>query len=152
MTSVLSPPPPRQQKQYHSLLKDRSRSPRYKGEIDCPDYVQEYQNPTCGDSIKLMIKLSADQEKIDDIKHNASGCVVSIVSADLMAEVLLGKSISEAKLISQKFFQMILHKVELSEGLNKLNALSGVSQFPLKAKCASLCWTVLDDFFKYEAN
>jgi nitrogen fixation NifU-like protein len=145
MSSVLTPAH-RQKVQYYSLLKDRSRHPRYSGEIRFPDYVEEYQNPLCGDSIKLMIKLSSDQTQIEEIKHDARGCVISVVSADLMAEILLGKTLSEANSISQQFFQMIFHKVKLAADLEKLNALSGVSQFPLKMKCATLSWSVLDDF------
>jgi nitrogen fixation protein NifU and related proteins len=135
----------RRKRQYRSLLADRIQKPRYGGTIHSPDYRMQCQNPICGDCITTTIRLSQQTDKIEQIKHEAIGCGISIASADLMAEILSGRSITEAAAISIFFSDMLLGGRTMPEEFEKLNALSGIAQFPSKIKCALLCWKTLDN-------
>lgn len=138
----------RRKRQYRTLLEERIQQPRHQGRILLPDYAMQCQNPLCGDCITTTIRLSQSADRIEEIKHDAVGCGISIASADLMAEALLGCSVSEAAKISQQFAHMLLEKEEMPESaFKKLNALSGISQFPIKIKCALLCWQTLEPLF-----
>lgn len=137
----------RQKRQYRSLIEDRARKPRYRGSVPSPDRVIECQNPICGDFIALSIQLSPDQDTIQNIRHQASGCAISIASADLMAEVLSDKPVIDARTIVQQFFQMLLSQTKLPDDIEKLNAFMNVSRYPARVKCATLCWHALDTLF-----
>lgn len=134
----------KQKRQYRSLIEERTRKPRYCGTIASSDLSAQCQNPTCGDRITLTIKLSNVANTIQEIKHDSCGCAISTVSADLMSEAVAGKTVDEAISISQHFSAMLAANVPMPESLDKLNALSGVARFPIKIKCAALCWRALD--------
>ncbi|MBE9063008.1 Fe-S cluster assembly sulfur transfer protein SufU [cf. Phormidesmis sp. LEGE 11477] len=142
----------RQKRQYRSLLEDRIHKPRYQGGISSPDYTMRCRNPFCGDCITTTIKLSKQADRIELIGYEATGCGISTASADLMAEALLGCSIAEVAELSKRFSEMLFNKKEMPKAFKELNALSGVAQYPIKIKCALLCWQTLDHLISGEAS
>lgn len=97
----------------------------------------------CGDTIELTVKLNQTGDKIEDIKFEGQGCAIAIASADLMADAVRGKSIQEALEMVQQFRDMMQGKSEFPLDRRKLNVLQGISQFPIRIKCATLCWHTL---------
>ena len=97
----------------------------------------------CGDTIELTVELNQTRDGISDIKFEGQGCAIAIASADLMAEAVRGKSVEEALEMVQKFRDMMQGKSEFPVDVRKLNVLQGISQFPIRIKCATLAWHTL---------
>lgn len=97
----------------------------------------------CGDTIELTVQLNPTSNTIEDIKFEGEGCAIAIASADLMAEAVRGKSVEEALLMVQSFRDMMMGQNQFPDNLRKLNVLQGVSQFPVRIKCATLSWHTL---------
>ncbi len=97
----------------------------------------------CGDTIELTIELNHTGDRISDIKFEGQGCAIAIASADLMADAVRGKSTQEALEMVQQFRDMMQGKAEFPLDVRKLNVLQGISQFPIRIKCATLCWHTL---------
>jgi len=133
---------------YQQVILDHYKKPRHKGKTDPVDRYQRGHNPSCGDTIELTVHLAppdADSEetRIADVKFEGEGCAIAIASADLMADALRGKTISEALAMVQRFQQMMKGEAEFPKELRKLNVMQGVAQFPVRIKCATLTWHTL---------
>ncbi len=89
------------------------------------------------------MQLNDTEDAIEDVKFEGEGCAIAIASADLMAEALRGKPIREALEMVEKFQGMMKGEVEFPKELRKLNVMQGVSQFPVRIKCATLTWHTL---------
>ena len=105
-------------------------------------------NPLCGDNVHVYLKLN-DQRKVEDISFEGSGCAISMASASIMTDLIKGKSDNEAKEVIEDFLGMIKENPELKTNLlkeddkTKLMCLSGVKQYPMRVKCATLSWHTL---------
>ena len=105
-------------------------------------------NTLCGNNVHIYLKLN-NQRKVEDISFEGSGCAISMASASIMTDLMKGKSDNEAKEIIEDFLGMIKENPELkSEYLHedektKLMCLSGVKQYPMRVKCATLSWHTL---------
>jgi nitrogen fixation NifU-like protein len=97
----------------------------------------------CGDTIELTVQLNEKGDRISDVKFEGEGCAIAIASADLMADAVRGKSIEEALSIVQRFRGMMMGQEQFPDDLRKLNVLQGISQFPIRIKCATLSWHTL---------
>src|SRR6185369_4923391 len=97
-------------------------------------------NPLCGDKIAVTVKLKGDT--LEDIRWTGAGCAISTASASLMSEAVKGKTKAEIGALFDRFHAMVTGKGP-SEGLDKLEVFSGVSEFPVRVKCASLAWHTL---------
>ncbi len=97
----------------------------------------------CGDTIELTVQLNPTGDRIADVKFEGQGCAIAIASADLMADAVRGKSIEEALSMVQRFRGMVMGQEQFPQDLQKLNILQGISQFPVRIKCATLCWHTL---------
>ncbi|MCI0597036.1 MAG: SUF system NifU family Fe-S cluster assembly protein [candidate division Zixibacteria bacterium] len=128
---------------YQEVIIDHSRRPRNFRILENADRKAEGYNPLCGDRLVLYVKM--DGERIAEIAFQGSGCAISTASASIMTAELKGKSVGEAEKIFEKFHQMVTGSPgeDWEERLGKLAAFSGVSQFPVRVKCASLCWHTL---------
>jgi nitrogen fixation protein NifU and related proteins len=131
------------QNTYQQVILERNKTPRHRGTTSRVDRCQKGYSPTCGDTIELTLQLTADGGQIEAVKHEGAGCAISIASADLMADVLTGKTIEEAISIMQRFQKLMYGKEEFSDGLGKLIVLQGVAKFPVRIKCAMLPWYTL---------
>ena len=126
---------------YRDVILDHNRRPRNFGPLDSADASVEGYNPICGDRLTLRLKLDAD--KISDIRFEGQGCAISTASASLMTEAVKGKTRAEALELFDRIHHLLTDGAAPAEELGKLAALSGVREFPVRVKCASLCWHTL---------
>ena len=128
---------------YRSVIMDHYKTPRNKGVIDDGTMTVDMNNPTCGDAIRLT--LDVQDEIVQDAKFDGEGCSISLASASMMTEARKGKSIQHALEMSEEFSKMMLGEdYDISEEDGDIEALSGVSQFPARIKCATLTWKALE--------
>lgn len=124
---------------YQELIIDHSRSPKNFGNLADKSHQARGHNPLCGDIIDLFIKL--EQDKIEAIAFLGDGCAISKASASLMTEGVKGKTVAEAMILFDSFHHMLTKDDdEGASELGKLLVLKGVKQFPVRIKCATLCW------------
>ena len=130
---------------YQEVILDHYRKPRNKGVVDESTHNLTLNNPLCGDVIELL--LTVRDGKIIDAGFEGHGCSISQASASMMTERLKGRSIVEALTLDATFTRM-LHgdaSAAADEELGDLRALAGVSQFPVRVKCALLAWNCLEE-------
>jgi nitrogen fixation NifU-like protein len=125
---------------YQEMILEHYKSPRNFGVLEGADRVAHGDNPLCGDKIALTVKMAGD--RIEDIKFKGSGCAISTASASLMTEAVKGKTKAEAETLYGKFHPMVLGTGS-AEGVGKLEVFSGVHEFPIRVKCATLAWHTL---------
>lgn len=125
---------------YQDVIVDHNRSPRNFRRPETIDRVAEGYNPLCGD--KLHVYLSVVDGKIADLSFEGNGCAISIASASMMTEALLGMDESEAEALFNDVHRMLTEADFAADPakLGKLAALAGVRDYPMRVKCASLCW------------
>ena len=129
---------------YQQLIVDHSKSPRNCRVIEGADLSAEGYNPLCGDHVTLFVKLEAD--KVKDISFQGNGCAISTASASLLTEVLRGKTRAEVEALFRSFHDLVTghdHRQGAAPELGKLKVFAGVSEFPVRVKCATLVWHTL---------
>ncbi len=126
---------------YQEVILDHSKRPRnFRALADSNRHAEGY-NPLCGDRITVYVKLDGD--RIVDIGFQGSGCAISTASASLLTETLKGKSRAEADELFAKFHDLVTGQGNGGVSLGKLAVFSGVSEFPVRVKCATLAWHTL---------
>ena len=133
---------------YQEIILEHGKNPRNLGKAHEFNKEAKGHNPLCGDNVHVYIKLNG-QKIVEDISFEGSGCAISMASASIMTDLIKGKNEHEAKEIVEDFLGMIKENPELkSEYLKedektKLMCLSGVKQYPMRVKCATLsCHTL----------
>lgn len=127
---------------YQEIIIDHGRHPRNFGPLHNATCCKEGFNPLCGDKIKLYIL--ENNQMIEKIQFEGSGCAISMASASLLTEHLLGKSRKEIQHIFDAFHRLVTQKEQAQlEKLGKLSVLAGVAEFPVRVKCATLPWHTL---------
>jgi nitrogen fixation protein NifU and related proteins len=128
---------------YRDVILDHNRRPRNFGRIEGADGHAEGHNPLCGDRLSLSVRMHG--ERIEDIRFEGKGCAISTASASLMTEAVKGKERAEVRALFEKVHALLTQPQAVTDGsLGKLAALSGVREFPVRVKCASLCWHTLN--------
>ena len=138
---------------YQDIILEHGKSPRNLGK--CKGYSHEAKgyNPLCGDKVHVYLKLD-NEKKVEGLTFEGEGCAISLASASIMTELVKGKSFEEAKEIMDAFLNMIKNTSSIqSDHLDedqktKLMSLSGVKQFPMRVKCATLSWHTLNSAIK----
>lgn len=129
---------------YQEVILDHSKSPRNFCVPAGADHSAEGHNPLCGDRLTLACQLAGDT--ICDIGFEGAGCAISMASASMMTEALKGRTAREADELFQQFHSLVTGhdpgEAELDH-LGKLAAFAGVARFPMRVKCATLCWHTL---------
>jgi len=133
---------------YQDIILEHGKSPRNFGK--CEKYTHEAKghNPLCGDQVHVYLKLN-NEKNVDNVTFEGSGCAISIASTSIMTELVKGKSLEAAKKIVIDFLNMIKNTQEIkSKDLDedqkiKIMSLSGVKQYPMRVKCATLAWHTL---------
>jgi nitrogen fixation protein NifU and related proteins len=125
---------------YQDMILDHNRSPQNYGRMDNANRQVEGSNPLCGD--RLTVWLRMEGELIQDAAFEGSGCAISKASASLMTSAVKGKTRAEAEALFDRFRRLVTGGLEPSEAqsLGKLAVFSGVSEYPIRVKCASLSW------------
>jgi nitrogen fixation NifU-like protein len=127
---------------YQEVILDHNRHPRNFGPLPDSDRTAEGSNPLCGDQVKVSLKMEGDV--LAGIAFEGAGCAISTASASLMTEALAGKTTAEAKALFEQFHEMLTAGDSGDpETLGKLAVFSGVRQFPMRVKCATLAWHTL---------
>ena len=133
---------------YQDIILEHGKSPRNFGKCDGYNHHAKGHNPLCGDQVKIYAKLN-EEKKVENLTFEGSGCAISIASTSIMTEMVKGKSFDSAQKIISDFLKMIkssskLESTELSEDQKtKIMSLSGVKQYPMRVKCATLSWHTL---------
>ena len=133
---------------YQEIILDHGKNPRNLRKSENFNKDAKGHNPLCGDNVHIFLKLD-ENKKIEDICFEGSGCAISMASASIMTELLNGKDEKQTKEIINDFLEMIKNKDKLdNENINenektKLMSLSGVKQYPMRVKCATLSWHTL---------
>jgi nitrogen fixation NifU-like protein len=128
---------------YREVILDHNKSPRNYGRLDPADASAAGHNPLCGDRLNITLRLDGD--KLKDVQFEGQGCAISVASASLMTEAVRGKTRAEFARLYDEVHQLLTHAGAAPPAhLGKLAALGGVSEFPARVKCASLCWHTLN--------
>ncbi len=127
---------------YQQVILDHYKRPRNFQRLEGANRKAEGHNPLCGDEVVVYLRMDGDV--IQDISFEGAGCAISKASASMMTAALKGKSRAEAEELFKKFHQMVTGE---NGGdpleLGKLAVFCGVSEFPVRVKCASLAWHTL---------
>ncbi|EZP60375.1 MULTISPECIES: Fe-S cluster assembly sulfur transfer protein SufU [Exiguobacterium] len=128
---------------YRQVIMDHYKTPRNRGAIEGGVTI-DMNNPTCGDTIRL--QLAIEDDVVRDAKFDGEGCSISMASASMMTQLVKGKTIDEALRLADIFSDMVQGKDYDDESfdLGDVEALSGVTKFPARIKCATLAWKALE--------
>ncbi len=128
---------------YRDVILDHNRKPRNFGALTGADGQADGHNPLCGDRLTVWVRL--DGERVADIRFEGKGCAISTASASLMTEAVKGKDKAAIKALYEQVHTLLTHQDATADAsLGKLAALAGVSEFPARVKCATLCWHTLN--------
>jgi nitrogen fixation protein NifU and related proteins len=132
---------------YRDVILDHNRHPRNFGRLDGGAAGElrraEGHNPLCGDRLSVFVRM--DGECVADIRFEGSGCAISTASASLMTEAVKGRDRAAVRALFEKVHALLTRPdAEPAAGLGKLAALGGVREFPVRVKCATLCWHTLN--------
>ena len=145
---------------YQEIILEHGKNPRNLRKTDNFNKDAKGYNPLCGDKVHVYLKLD-EKKKIEDASFEGNGCAISMASASIMTDLVRGKEAKEVKEIVNDFLGMIKENPELKsknlkdEEKTKLMCLSGVKQYPMRVKCATLSWHTLTsaiDNIKKEIN
>ena len=133
---------------YQDIILEHGKSPRNLGKCEGYRHEAKGYNPLCGDKVHVYLKLNKGK-KVDGLTFEGDGCAISLASASIMTELVKGKSFEETKEIMNAFLDMIKNTSKLQSNhldedqKTKLMSLSGVKQFLMRVKCATLSWHTL---------
>jgi nitrogen fixation NifU-like protein len=133
---------------YQDIILEHGKSPRNFGKCIGHNHEAKGHNPLCGDQVHIYLKLN-EKKNVDELTFEGSGCAISMASTSIMTELVKGKSFETAKEIINDFLNMIksgsiMTTKDLDEDQKtKIMSLSGVKQYPMRVKCATLSWHTL---------
>ena len=133
---------------YQEIILEYGKNPKNLGKTENFNKDAKGYNPLCGDKVHVYLKLN-ENKKVEDISFEGSGCAISMASASIMTDLIKGKEEKQVKEIIEDFLEMIKEKSELNsknlkdDEKTKLMSLSGVKQYPMRVKCATLSWHTL---------
>ncbi|MFD1927533.1 Fe-S cluster assembly sulfur transfer protein SufU [Sporosarcina siberiensis] len=128
---------------YRTVIMDHYKSPKNKGVLEESSVTVDMNNPTCGDVIHLTMQVVDDT--VQNAKFEGEGCSISMASASMMTQLIIGKTVEEALVLSKTISNIMLSKeYDDSIDLGDIEALSGVAKFPARIKCATLAWKAME--------
>ncbi len=129
---------------YKEIILEHYRKPHGREPLDKIDFHAEGMNPLCGDEVRLGLQLK--NNKIDKVHIEGHGCSISVASGSILADMLKGKTLEEAKQISKSLKDLMHDKANNQDlDIGDLEALEGVKKFPVRIKCALLPWTTFEE-------
>jgi len=126
---------------YQQVILDHNKKPRNFRKLESANHSAEGFNPLCGD--QLTVYLNLEDGTVKEISFEGSGCAISKAAASMMTQAVKGKSKQEAEQLFTEFHQMVTGELDeetTTNGLGNLKIFSGVREFPVRVKCASLPW------------
>lgn len=140
---------------YNEQFMDHVAHPDYKYELDGATHEHDGINPSCGDELHLAVRLG-DDGRIEEAAYTGHGCAVSMASADMMSDLMVGKTPQEAIALCDLFKAMITgdekDEQKLEDELDEAAMLKDVSHMPARVKCAELAWRTLSEMLKSDSN
>ena len=133
---------------YQEIILDHGKNPRNLGKAENFNKDAKGHNPLCGDKVHVYLKLD-ENKKVEEVSFEGQGCAISMASASIMTDLIRGKEENEVKEIVEDFFFFFKEDPELKsknmkdDEITKLMCLSGVKQYPMRVKCATLSWHTL---------
>ena len=133
---------------YQEIILEHGKNPRNKGKCEGFTSDAKAHNPLCGDKVHIYLKLNKDK-KIENLSFEGEGCAISLASASILTETVKGKDLSFIKKISEDFLNMIKNKTKITinsltaDQITTIASLSGVQEFPMRVKCATMVWHTL---------
>jgi nitrogen fixation protein NifU and related proteins len=126
---------------YQETIVDHSKRPRNKGVLEHPTHSAEGYNPLCGD--RLTLQLNVENGRVTGAAFQGVGCAISTASASLMTDTIKGKTPEEVEKTFETFHQLLTEDRLPAADLGKLAVFSGVREYPMRVKCATLAWHTL---------
>jgi len=127
---------------YQEVIVDHSKHPHNFREMASASHRADGHNPLCGD--RATVFLHVEDGTIRDVSFQGAGCSISTASASMMTDALRGKTVEEAKALFARFHELVTgdpgRASSTVAALGKLGVFAGVSEFPMRVKCASLPW------------
>jgi nitrogen fixation protein NifU and related proteins len=134
---------------YQEVILEHSKAPRNFRELKAANRKAEGYNPLCGDHFTVYLDVEgegAEEGRIRDISFQGSGCAISKASASMMTQIVKGKSKAEAEELFDRFHKLVTGQLPANGNqteLGKMSVFAGVSEFPVRVKCATLAWHTL---------
>jgi nitrogen fixation protein NifU and related proteins len=128
---------------YQEVILDHYRRPRNKGALEAPTSHASLRNPLCGDEVDVQVRM--EDERVADVRFGGQGCSISQASASMMTELVKGKTADEVHALGERFAEMIRGDASAARDsvLGQARALSGVSRFPTRVRCAMIAWEAI---------
>ena len=140
---------------YNAQFMDHIAHPDYKYQMEDPTHTHEGVNPSCGDELTLSVRIG-DDGRIEETAYTGHGCAVSMASADMMSDLMVGKTPEEARALCKMLKDMVTGEEadadKLQKNLDEAAMLKDVSHMPARVKCAELAWRTLDEMLKGETE
>ena len=129
---------------YQEVILDHYRRPRNRGTLAEPTGSASLRNPLCGDEVDVHVAMR--DGKVEDVKFGGRGCSISQASASMMTELVKGRTPDEVHALGERFAEMIRGNAEAAkdQALGQARALSGVSRFPTRVRCALIAWEAME--------
>jgi nitrogen fixation NifU-like protein len=130
---------------YQEIILDHGKNPRNKGKCNGYSHEAQAHNPLCGDKVHIYLKLDTEK-KVIDMTFEGEGCAISLASASILTETLKGKDLNFTKKVTEDFLNMVKNKTKITlnslteDQITTITSLSGVQQFPMRVKCATMVW------------
>ena len=135
---------------YQEVILDHGKNPRNFRHPDDASHEAHGNNPLCGDRLTVYVRLG-DDRRVEDVAFEGRGCAISVASASMMTDIVRGKTVAQVEALFDDFHKMCTGAdvgdapPEFEDELVKLRVLSGVRQFPMRVKCATLAWHTLNE-------
>jgi len=133
---------------YQDIILEHGKSPKNFGKCNNFSHQAQGYNPLCGDQVHVYLKMN-NEKKVENLTFEGSGCAISMASTSIMTELIKGKTLSATRNITNDFLNMIKNEYEIKtndldeDQKIKIMSLSGVKQYPMRVKCATLAWHTL---------
>lgn len=141
---------------YQEVILDHGRTPRNFHKPDGANHHAHGHNPLCGDTVTVYLDVA--DGKVKDVSFEGHGCAISMASTSLMTEILKGRPVEEAHALFRRFHDLLTGSEDGKgeevdpDALERLMVLTGVREFPMRVKCATLCWHTMEAAIKSEAS
>ena len=133
---------------YQEIILDHAKNPRNKGKCEGYNHDAKAHNPLCGDKVHIYLKLDKDKN-ISGLSFEGEGCAISLASASILTDTLKGRDLQFSKKVTDDFLNMLKNKSKITlnslseDQITTISSLSGVQEFPMRIKCATMAWHTL---------
>lgn len=130
---------------YQEIILDHAKNPRNKGKCDGYNREAKAHNPLCGDKVHIYLNLDKDKN-VKELSFEGEGCAISLASASILTDIMKGKNLTFTKKAAEDFLNMLKNKSNITlnsfteDQLTTIKSLSGVQEFPMRIKCATMAW------------